>query len=54
MVEESNTASHSLSQETSQLATLVEQFRVEGRDEAAIRKELREAAPRAFAESAVA
>jgi hypothetical protein len=32
MVEESNAASHSLSQETSQLAKLVEQFQVDGRD----------------------
>ena len=54
MVEESNAASHSLSQETSQLANLVEQFQVEGRDGAALRRELRKAAPHAFANPAAA
>jgi methyl-accepting chemotaxis protein len=52
MVEESNAASHSLSQETSQLANLVEQFQVEGRDGAALRRELRKVAPHAFANPA--
>jgi methyl-accepting chemotaxis protein len=49
MVEESNAASHSLSQETSQLANLVEQFQVDGRDGVALRRELRKVAPHAFA-----
>ena len=54
MVEESNAASHSLSQETSQLADLVEQFQVDGRDGAALRRELRKVAPHAFAKPAAA
>ncbi len=54
MVEESNAASHSLSQETTQLANLVEQFQVEGRDGAALRRELRRVAPHAFAKPAAA
>jgi len=54
MVEESNAASHSLSQETSQLASLVEQFQVEGRDGATLRRELRKVAPHAFAKPAAA
>jgi len=54
MVEESNAASHSLSQETSRLANLVEQFQVEGRDGAALRRELRKVAPHAFAKPAAA
>jgi methyl-accepting chemotaxis protein len=54
MVEESNAASHSLSKETSQLANLVEQFQVEGRDVATLRRELRKAAPHAFANPAAA
>jgi methyl-accepting chemotaxis protein len=49
MAEESNAASHSLSQETSQLANLVEQFQVEGRDGATLKRELRKVAPHAFA-----
>ncbi len=52
MVEESNAASHSLSQETSQLASLVEQFQVEGRDGATLRRELRKVAPHVFAKPA--
>jgi hypothetical protein len=52
MVEESNAASHSLSQETSQLANLVEQFQVEGRDSQTLRRELRKVAPHVFAKPA--
>jgi hypothetical protein len=52
MVEESNAASHSLSQETSQLAKLVEQFQVDGRDGATLRRELRKVAPHVFAKPA--
>jgi len=54
MVEESNAASHSLSQETSQLANLVEQFQVDGRDGDPLRRELRKVAPHTFAEPAAA
>jgi methyl-accepting chemotaxis protein len=54
MVEESNAASHSLSKETSQLANLVEQFRVDGRDGDTLRRELRKVAPHAFAKPAAA
>jgi methyl-accepting chemotaxis protein len=54
MVEESTAASHSLSQETSRLANLVEQFRVDGGDSGALRRELRKVAPHAFAKSTFA
>jgi methyl-accepting chemotaxis protein len=49
MVEESTAASHSLSQETSQLADLVGRFQVgQAKREDALRRELQKAAPHAF------
>ncbi len=53
MVEESTAASHSLSQETNQLAGLIGQFQIGGPGgEAALRAELRKAAPHAFRQPA--
>jgi methyl-accepting chemotaxis protein len=52
MVEESTAASHSLSQETAQLAELIDQFRVGDVAQANLRRELERAAPHAFAKPA--
>ena len=55
MVEESNAASHSQSQEMTQLASLIDQFQVGvPRDETALRRELVKVAPHAFAKPAPA
>ena len=49
MVEESTAASHSLSQETSKLSKIVDQFRIgQAANDAAIRRELQKVAPHAF------
>jgi methyl-accepting chemotaxis protein len=52
MVEESTAASHSLAQEMTELAKLVEQFRVDDPTEARLRRDLKAAAPHAFAKTA--
>ncbi len=54
MVEESNAASRSLSQEMGQLAKLIDQFRVDDPGEARMRRDLRAAAPHAFAKTTAA
>ncbi len=54
MVEESTAASHSLSQEMSELAKMVEQFRVGDPAEAQMRRNLKATAPHAFARPAPA
>ncbi len=52
MVEESNAASQTLSKETGELARLIEQFRVEDVAESRLRRDLKAAAPHAFAKPA--
>jgi methyl-accepting chemotaxis protein len=49
MAEESTPASHTLTKETTKLSKLVEQFKTRDQREASLRRELREAAPHAFA-----
>jgi len=52
MVEESTAASHSLSQEANELTKLMDQFRVGEPVEDRLRRDLKAAAPHAFAKSA--
>jgi methyl-accepting chemotaxis protein len=49
MAEESTAASHTLAQETAKLSNLVAQFKLRDQREASLSRELREAAPHAFA-----
>jgi len=49
MVEESTAASHSLSQETTQLSALIDRFQLgQGGSDAAMRQKLQKVAPQAF------
>jgi methyl-accepting chemotaxis protein len=52
MVEESTAASHSLSQEATELTKLMDQFRVGEPAEDKLRRDLKAAAPHAFAKPA--